>query len=636
VRKVDALGFVRREDGTPLVGMRAPTLEASGCVFCLSCVEVCPTGTLQLKFEEPRVAGERAPRCVAGCPAGMDIPRYLRAIRRGDFAAADAVIREASPFPRVLGQVCFHPCEDHCLRGLLSQPVAICALKRAAIEHVDEDSRAPQPAPRPDTGKTVAIIGSGPAGLTAAWFLRLKGHGVTVFEAEAAAGGWMRDGIPNYRLSPTALEQDIRDILALGVDVRTGVAVGRDIHFETLRKDHDAVFVATGARKAKALPCTGADLLGVEQGLALLQHLATAGAEGSGVADQVVVVIGGGNVAIDVARSAQRLGAREVHLYCLEQRAAMPAYTWEVADAEREGVIVHPGWGPVRITGDGRVEQVEFNRCLSVFDESGRFAPQLDAATSHVQTADRVLVAIGQEPDADLLADLGGVTLTTSRYVEVRADSLRTSVDGVFAGGEVVSGPASVVAAVGHGRRAAATIDRYLGGDGDIHVKIADETLPDVAIAAPDGFAALERIPVPHSTSAAANWWDLAEGAYSPEAATREAERCLACDLRLRIQAVAAPRQAWLEFSEPTIAGVPEASGVYRLLDGNQEVYAVKGTANLRLALTEIAGTTKAKYFLFETDPMYSKRESELIQEYLQEHGRMPPGEGDDDLDDLF
>jgi len=635
VRRVDALGFVIDESGNLAVGAKAPTLKDSGCRFCLSCVEVCPTGTLRLKFEDPRTEGARVARCVHACPAGMDIPRYIREIGRGEFARAEAVIREAAPLPRVLGQVCFHPCEEVCIRGDLSEPIAVCSLKRAALDHSAEPIWKSFLKPAPGTGKKAAIVGAGPAGLTAAWFLKLKGHEVVLFDSLPSPGGWLLNGIPSFRLSPDALKADVGDIVGLGVELRMGVEVGKDIALEEVRAKHDAVLIAIGAREAKPLPCEGADLPGVESGLDLLKTLAPYnGAIARSFAGETVVVIGGGNVAIDIARTAARLGPRAVHLYCLEKREEMPAHRWEIEEAECEGIAIHAGWGPSRIAArrGGKVERVDFRKCVSVFDDQCRFAPEFDETVTASQEADRVLVAIGQKSDLGLLRDFGEVNVSAA------ADSMRTSVDGIFAAGEVVSGPASVIRAVADGRRAASCIDRYLGGDGDIDIPLLDETEPDRELGQIERFFDLTRVPVPRmGLDRSLACLDLIEEGYSPEAAIDESERCLRCDLRFTICAPPFPPEAWLEFTRENIAAVPDEEGVYRLLDENKVVYAIKGVPNLRGALSEIASTTtKARYFLFDKDPMFSKRESELIQEYLKEHGTMPPGEGEDDLDDLF
>jgi NADPH-dependent glutamate synthase beta subunit-like oxidoreductase len=569
----------------------------------------------------------------------MQISRYLREIRRGEFARAEAVIREAAPFPRVLGQICFHPCEEACLRAELSEPLSICGLKRAALEHAGPGSAIPAPSPRPDTGKSVAIVGAGPAGLTAAWFLRLKGHAVTVIDAQDAPGGWLRDGIPRYRLSAQALDADVQEILAIGIESRMGDEVGRDLGFDELLSDHDAVLVAAGARRGKRLACDGTELGGVELGLDLLRSLASvAPGEEPSFDGEKVVVIGGGNVAIDVARAALRLGPAQVHMYCLEQRHEMPAHDWEIAEAEREGIVIHPGWGPLRFVGEDSVERADFQQCVSVFDEKGRFAPVLDDGVTCSEGADRVLIAIGQELAIEFLEDLPDLSRTPAGGIVFDPGSLQTSVPRVFVAGEVISGPASAVEAVGQGRRAAASIDLYLGGDGDIYFPLLDETPLDEELGGVADFFDLGRAHVPRLSDAeAVGGFELIEGGLSASAAVQEAQRCLRCDLRIALRPVPAPPDPWLELTAESVAAVPSSEGVYQLLGEDKVVYAISGVSDLRAALEEVLATTsKAEFFLYDEDPMFSKRESELIQEYLQQHGCMPPGEGEDDLDDLF
>ena len=633
VRNVDVYGYVINENGKPVVGTKAATIADSGCRFCLSCVEVCPTGTLRLKFEDPRINSRRVALCVSTCPANMDVPRYLREIRRGEFARADAVIRETAPLPRSLGQVCFHPCEVECIRDKVHDAIAICSLKRAASEYADESLWRSGIGSIQSTGKKVAIIGAGPSGLTAAWFLKLKGHDVEVFESHKSAGGWLRNGIPRYRLSLDALDADIADIASIGVDIKTGTEVGKDIAFDEIRNGSDAVLIAAGARKPKTLPCEGVDLPGVEFGLEALKDIQLTIEMGEKpFAGEKMIIIGGGNVAIDVARTARRLGPSEIHMYCLESRDEMPAHDWEIEEAEREGIMMHPGWGPKLMAGDGKVKRVEFRKCVSVFDESGRFSPKFDENETTSQDADHVLIAIGQDPSIGFLETMGDIKLKADR------DSMQTSVKGIFAAGEVVSGPASVIDAIADGRRAASEIDKYLGGDGNIDIRLIDDTELDGDLGVIEGFATLDCVSMPRlPDEIAVDSFDLLEKGYSREEAIREAERCLRCDIRLLIGCPPAPPESWLEMTEESINSVPESEGVYQLLDENKEIYAIKGEQNLRGALLGILETTeKARFFLFDVDPMYSKRESELIQEYLKEHGSMPPGEGEDDLDDLF
>ncbi|MBU1024335.1 FAD-dependent oxidoreductase, partial [bacterium] len=430
----------------------------------------------------------------------------------------------------------------------------------------------------------------------------------------------------------------IKNIVDLGIELNMGVEAGKDISFDDIRNGHDAVFIATGARKGAQLPCDGADLKGVESGLELLKGIVRDSEVFEKIySGETVVIIGGGNVAIDIARTALRLGPDKIHLYCLEERNEMPAHSWEIEESEKEGIIMHPGWGPKLIAGDGKVERVDFRKCTSVFDDTGKFAPRFDESINTSQEADRILIAIGQKSELDFIKE-SDIKLTARGSIESNPDTLKTSVGNVFAGGEVVSGPASVIDAIAQGRRAASGIDKYLGGDGNINIPLVDETELDGEFDKIENFANLKRNPVPRlSMEESTNCLRLVEYGYTTSDAIREAERCLRCDLRLNITAMPLPPEAWIELNEEGVALVPETDGVYQLLDEKKAVYAIKGVSNLREALSEVLETTeKAKFFLYDEDPMYSKRESELIQEYLKINGRMPPGDGEDDLDDLF
>jgi NADPH-dependent glutamate synthase beta subunit-like oxidoreductase len=439
--------------------------------------------------------------------------------------------------------------------------------------------------------------------------------------------------------SSDALAADVQDIADLGVDFRLGVEVGQDIALAELREQYDALLVAVGARTAKALTCPGSDLPGVISGLELLQGLAAGNGNGSvRFTGETVVVVGGGNVAIDVARTALRLDPAAVHLYCLEKSDEMPAHVWEVAEAEREGVVVHAGWGPARIVGQDKVERVEFAECVAVFNSQGEFAPRFDATATVSQAADRVLVAIGQQPALGLFNGQDGGVRSATGTIAADPATLQIASEDLFASGEVVTGPASVVTAVAQGRQAAASIDRRLGGDGDLTSQLLTATVPDVQLEPDPDFCARPRVAVPRPAAGiAAGGFELVEGGYSADEARQEADRCLRCDMRLQLRPNPAPPEPWLALTAEVVATMPSAEGVYQLLDEEKTIYAIKGVADLQVALAEIVeSTSRARYFLYEEDPLFSKRESELNQVYLQQHGSLPPGEGDDDLDDLY
>jgi formate dehydrogenase beta subunit len=274
LRGIEAIGFVYDENGRIQVGSLAPSLEGSGCTFCTACVEVCPTGALMDKSVRPGKRDEDIVPCIAACPAHIDIPGYLRLIAAGKRDEAHAVIREKVPFPGVLGRVCIHPCEDVCRRGEVNAPVSICALKRYAADGENGLWRK-NSLISPETGKKVAIVGAGPAGLTAGFYLRKKGHTVTVFEARRAAGGMMRYGIPAYRLPKEVLDREIQGIVDTGIEIRTRESLGKDFNLDRLRSvGFDAVFLALGAQLSRRISIDGSDLRGVLWGVDFLSKVA--------------------------------------------------------------------------------------------------------------------------------------------------------------------------------------------------------------------------------------------------------------------------------------------------------------------------------------------------------------------------
>ncbi|MBW2057390.1 MAG: FAD-dependent oxidoreductase [Deltaproteobacteria bacterium] len=633
LRGVEALGFVFDEKGGVIVGSLSPTLKESACRFCTACVEVCPTGAL-LDRETGADREAALVPCKAECPAGIDVPEYVHLVSQGRYSEAAAVVREKVPLPRVLGSICFHPCEASCRRGEVNEPVSIRALKRFAAEN-DRGLWRKRAGMAPPSGRSVAVVGGGPAGLTASFYLRKAGHEVVLYEAEDRLGGMMWLAIPEYRLPAGVLQQDLEEILESGIEVRTNTTVGDGVSLSELTGRHDAVFLAVGARLSRKLEIEGSKERGVLWGLDFLKEIKRGKAVEIG---RKAVVIGGGNVAIDVALTARRLGAHEIHLACVEKREEMPAHEWECEDALAEGVLFHPEWGPKRILVDGdRVTGIELVRCTSVFDDQGRFSPSYDTGTTMTLEADAVILSIGQACDLSFLGGNGSIKTTGGGLIEVDRDSMETTARGVFAGGDAVAVPGSVIDAVASGRKAAAAIDRFLGGSGDIDEVLFERGRIDPRLGREEGFADVPRVAVPRlMPEERGRCFSPIDLGYDGEMAVREAKRCLRCDLRLTITPVTLPPERWLELNEDTVSGVPEAEGVYQLLDGNRNVLSIKGVANLRKALMEQLGSNqKATHFVFEEDRMYTQRESELIQQYLQRYGRLPEG-GEDELDDLF
>jgi len=623
LRGVKALDFVFDERGKVIVGSLSPSLRESACRFCTACVEVCPTGAL---MDRDLVAGDRQALlpCVQGCPVEMDVPTYVHLVAQGRFEEAARVIRQKVPFPSLLGHICFHPCESPCRRGEVNESIDICALKRLSAEY----DVGPDTGERVPTGKRVAIVGSGPAGLTAAYYLVRLGHGVTLFEAEAELGGMMRAAIPEYHLPQEVLEREIAEATQ-GVEVVTGGRIGEDLSLEDLRGEYDAIFLALGAQLSRKLAIEGTELEGVLWGLDFLR--AVKRGEGPRVKARWLV-IGGGNVAIDVALTALRLGAKEVQLACLECWGEMPAHEWEVEEAIEEGVVLNLSWGPKKILGDGLVRGVELVRCTSVFDEEGRFKPCYDQSVITTMETDMVILAIGQAPDLSSLE--GHLETSGAGTILVDAES-QTSLPGVFAGGEVTSGPASVIEAIASGRQAAISIDKYLGGEGMLH-EPSLEVDKEPWLGREEDFADRHRVEMPClSLEGRVKGFEEIELGFDETQAMEEASRCLRCDLRLEISPVVFPPEPWLPFDAHNVSAVPEVEGVFQLLDGEKEVLYIKGTMNLRQDLEEqLLAQERARYFIYEEDPMYTKRESELLQKFLGQHGRLP--EGHDELEDLY
>lgn len=634
LRGVEALGFVRDEQGRVRVGTLGPTLTESGCRFCTACVEVCPTGALADKGVRPGKKDEDLVSCRAACPARVDVPDYVRLIAGGRPDEANAVIREKVPFPGVLGRVCVRPCEDACLRGEVNEPVAVCALKRYAADN-DKGFWKRGLRVEADTGRRAAVVGAGPAGLAAAFYLRKAGHRVTLFESEDRPGGMMRYAIPPYRLPREIMDGEIMEILDLGIDFRPGRALGRDFRLEDLKSEgYEALFLGVGARLARELKIEGAELSGVLSGVDFLRRAAYGDPP---ELQSRVLVIGGGNAAVDAARTVLRCGAEHVSVACLERREDMPANESEVERMLAEGVRLMPSRGPGRILGNaGRVKVVELLRCTAVFDSKGRFGPIFDRGARETVDADQVIIAIGQAADLSFLEE-GSPIKTDSGLIVVDRATQETGAPDVYAGGDAVEAPGSIIQAVAAGRRAAAAMDKALGGSGDLDDPAAPGRPPGRTLGREEGFAGRHRVPVPELDPASASaCFDEAALGYDSAAAAREASRCLQCDLRLHIGSNPPPPGNRLPFIRESIEQVPRSEGVYRLMDAEGKVLTIKGTADLRQELLrELEDNEKAAMFDFEEDKMYSKRESELIQRHLQEYGEMPCGI-DGDLDDLF
>ncbi len=396
--------------------------------------------------------------CTDGCPAGIKAHGYVALIRSGQPEKAFNLVLEATPLVGSLGRACYAPCESECTRGILEGTVPIRRLKRLVADTHYSAGTPLSIEPGAANGKRVAIVGSGPAGLTAAWQLRLKGYGVKIFEAANELGGMLRLGIPAYRLPNHVVDDDVANVTAIGVETATGVKVE---NLEELRAaGYDAVLLATGTHAPATIGVPGEQLMGVNDSLDFLRSAKIGPVPN--VKGKRVVVVGGGNVAIDAARTALRLGAASVRQVCLESRPTMPAYDWEVDEALSEGVALHDSWGVSRFMGGTALTNVTLKRCSSVFDGDGRFNPQYDEKIVDDLPCDVVIVAVGMRPDT--AAFERQLSLNANKTVAADPDTLQTRVPFVFAAGDLVSGPSMITTAVGHGRRAAFMIDRWLRG----------------------------------------------------------------------------------------------------------------------------------------------------------------------------
>jgi NADPH-dependent glutamate synthase beta subunit-like oxidoreductase len=633
LRGIEAIGFIYDERGRVQIGTLAETLEDSGCKFCTACVEVCPTGALADKAVDAATREDDIVPCTAACPARIDVPGYLRMIAADKADEANAIIREKVPFPGVLGRVCIRPCEEACRRREVNESISICALKRYAADGENglwkKESRV-----APDTGKKVAVVGAGPAGLTAAFYLRKQGHAVSLLDAGNQAGGMMRFGIPEYRLPRNVLVKEIQEILDLGINFQPNQTLGKNISLDQLKKDgFDAVFLGVGAQRSRRLAFEGCNTPDVLWGLKFLRKVA----EGEKVEiKDNVVVIGGGNVAVDVAMTARRCGATDVKMACLEGLEEMPANPWELENAKAEGVEVMPCRGPDKIIRkDGHVISMDLVECTGVFDDDGNFCPAFSEKKECI-LVDQVIMAVGQAVDLSFIAETDDIRIG-SGHIVVNQESLETGMPGVYAGGDAVKMQGAIIHAIAAGRQAAESIDRALGGSGVIDEALFPRSNPDPRMGRDDGFAGWTREKVPELDARlrVKNFEEFATG-FSDQQAVKEAKRCLQCDLRLMIGCNPAPPAHWLPFDEEQVNQVPETEGVFQLLDGDHRILSIQGTANLRRdLLATLADNETAIFFEFEEDKLFTRRESELIQKYLQEHGEMP-GSGGGDLDDLF
>jgi formate dehydrogenase beta subunit len=528
LRGINALDH-KEVNGVKVCGPVAATYAESGCKYCFTCVEVCPVGALVDKQFRYRPVSEwdgYVVPCSYACPAHIDVPRYVNFVSRGKYPEALAVVREKVPFPGTLGRVCIHPCEQACRRGKLEESICIKFLKRYADDH-DNALWKKGNKVLPPTNKKVAVVGSGPAGLTAAFYLAKLGHAVTVFEALPQTGGMMRVGIPAYRLPRKVLDAEIDEIKRAGVDIKVNHRI--ESVDELLQQGFNAVFVAIGDHLGSKMGAEGEELPGVLDGVRFLRTVALGQEFKIG---KKVAIIGGGNSAIDCARVALRVGSDDVTIIYRRTRAEMPAAAEEVDASLHEGIKVVFLAAPNKITQKGGKLALECIKMrLGDPDASGRRSPVKIPGSEYMEDYDNIISGIGQASDIPAKFDLA-----VNRGNIKAGSALETSKKGVFAGGDIVSGPASVIGAIAQGRLAASSIDKYLGGKGEIAEVLAPVEAMEPAFGEDKHFTGKKQPKMPELELAKrAGNFDEVEFGYDEQAAVGEGKRCFKCHYRLKI-----------------------------------------------------------------------------------------------------
>jgi heterodisulfide reductase subunit A-like polyferredoxin len=541
---------VEKVEGGPgdfkvLVHKKARYVSVEACKACGECVEVCPI-RIPNDFERGLVTRaaiyqlfaqampsaysitkKGTPPCRASCPIHVNAQGYIALISVGKFEEALALEREKNPFPGITGRICTHPCEEVCRRKEVERAVAIDGLKRFVSDYEKEDKTnlsVPE-----ENGKKVALVGSGPAGLLAAYDLRKMGYGATIFEALPVAGGMLAVGIPEYRLPRSVLNKEIDYLLRIGVEIKFNTPIGKNLSLQDLKvQGYDAIFIATGAHQSRKLGLPGENALGVIHAVDFLRKVALG--EPAKIGDRVIVV-GGGNAAIDAARTAFRLGSREVTIAYRRTRHEMPAREEEIEEAEREGIKIEYLTAPTRlILENGEIRGMACLRmALGEPDESGRPRPVPISGSEFLIEADTIILAISQSPDLSFITEKDG--LKTTRWGTIEADpvTLETSVKGIFAGGDAVTGPQTYIDAMAAGRKAAISIDRYLRGEDLRKGREGEGAQKDYVLIDIEGYEHRERAPMIALPLEKRRSFDEVNRGLREEDAVSEAKRCLQC-----------------------------------------------------------------------------------------------------------
>jgi len=537
-------------------------VDIQNCVACGSCVEVCPQNVVKLgqklgqknpveihwdpipdyypvwgpnrwkpdfltsrKNVQPETGTSP---CKTDCPAHIAVQGYLKLAAQGKYMDALELIKKENPFPAVCGHICNRRCEQVCTRGDLDEPVSVDEVKKFIAQQELQAEKRFVPKKRFGKGHKVAVIGSGPAGLACAYYLAIYGHKVTVFEKENKLGGMLRFGIPSFRLEKDIIDAEIDVLRQLGVEFKTGVEIGKHTNIETLRNHgYKGFYVAIGAQGGRKLGVNGEDAEGVEFGVDFLRENAV---RNGGKLHGKVVVIGGGNVAVDVARTAVRSGAESVQMYCVESRDLMPAVGDEVQEAESEGIVVNNDWGPREIiTKDGRVCGIVFKKCVSVFDEEKRFNPKYDENDIVKVEADYVITAIGQSVQWGNVLEGSNVELNSNMTAKADGFTYQTTQPDIFVGGDVYTGPKFVIDAIAAGKQGAESIHRYVWGHDLVlgrdrrDYKSIDKDNLDIG----EYDTAKRQTPAADNSKKLTNWDDRIT--LTEEQVKIEANRCLSC-----------------------------------------------------------------------------------------------------------
>jgi NADPH-dependent glutamate synthase beta subunit-like oxidoreductase len=536
-------------------------VDRDKCVACGECVENCQVNALRLgenlctkepvaapkeketpydtqwgkdkwnpDYRHRKVVAESGTSpCKSECPAHIAVQGYIKMASQGRYREALELIKKENPFPAICGRICPRKCESACTRGGVDEPLAVDEIKKFIADQDLKTEHRFVPEKKEQRLEKIAIIGAGPAGLSCAYFLAVEGYQVTVFEKQEILGGMLMLGIPSYRLGKEVVNAEINILKELGVEFKTGVEVGKDVTLPELRKKgYKAFYVAIGAQAGRSLGIEGEEAAGVMTGVEFLRKVNL----GENLKlNGETIVIGGGNVAIDVARTAERIGASQIDMYCLESRKEMPALDEEIEEALSEGIVVNNSWGPKRIVQEnGHVTGVEFKKCVSVFDENGRFNPTFDENETKIVKANYVLTSLGQGIDWGGLLKDSKMEFNPNKTVKVDKLSFQTGDKDVFAGGDAVTGPKFAIDAIALGKQGAISIHRYVHGDNLTISREREYHALDKENLNMDGYDRVPRQTVLHvdGSKSKETFKDL-RATFTEEQIKKETERCLGC-----------------------------------------------------------------------------------------------------------